>query len=462
MVAFACLLPLLLGAGALMTVSGRPDGPAGWLRVAGEGWLLGLLMIAGLMMLPGLVPARVFPVLWLPVLVAGLVLLALGLRRPRQNAPLLPARPQEWPLAAAALVLLGLHAVLLWSEARMLPTLAWDAWSTWLFKARAWFDQPAFVPFVDFQRALDAPAEAALPTLAPHYPNAVPRFAVWIASASGSWSGAEVRGLWPLAWAALGAVCFGGLRALGGGLALAALATAALLSLPLLNHHAALAGYADIWMAALTLMAALRLAQWQRYRRWPDALLFFVFVALLPTIKLEGGVWASGLVGAALLMLLPARLRLPGVSIASLLVLALAWGKGFAVPMPGAGWLRVSWGEIVVPGIGALELYWRPVWREVLSALYLLPNWHLLWYMAPPVMLLGLGRIRSSAEAQALGWFLLYALLFLFGLFFLTDASRWAENLTSVNRVLLQVVPVVVVLMALALRPVPAAADTGR
>lgn len=460
----AYLLPLLLGSASVLAVAGRPVAPSGWLRILGEGWLLGMLMISALMMIPGLVPVDVFRVLALPVTAMAVLILLIARRRrlwlmPDASQLPAPAAPSEWPWATLALVVILLHAVALWWEARLLPTLAWDAWSTWLFKARVWFGQPAFLPFVEPATALAQVGGKALPTLAPHYPNAVPRFVVWAASANGEWSGQAIRGLWPLLWLSLGASCFGGLRALGLGLAAAALATAALLSLPLINHHVALAGYADLWLASLTMMAALRLAAWQRYARPRDALLFLLFAALLPMIKLEGMVWMAGLLGAAVLSRFAPRLRLPLVALIVVVALVLVRGPGLFLPLLGAGWLEIHWGEMLVPGVGTLELFWRPVWREVLSALFVLPNWHLLWYAVPLILVLGARRLRAAPDAQTLGWFLLYALTFLGGLFFLTEASRWAENLTSVNRVLLQVVPVVIVLAALAFRDAPAPAD---
>lgn len=463
----AYLLPLLLGSACLLAVAGRPQTPSGWMRVLGEGWLVGMLMIAALMMLPGLVPAEVFRVLAPPVaLSAGLVLLIARRRRawltPDAIQLPMPARPSDWPWAALALVVIGLHAFALWWEARLLPTLAWDAWSTWLFKARVWFGQPAFLPFVDPATAMAQADGTGLATLAPHYPNAVPRFVVWATSATGEWSGQAIRGLWPLLWLAMGASCFGGLRALGLSLAAAALAAAALLSLPLINHHVALAGYADLWLASLTMLAALRLAAWRRCARRSDALLFLVFAGLLPMIKLEGMVWMAGLLGAAGLSLFAPRLRLPLVGLIVMVAFVLVRGPGLYLPLFGAGWLEIHWGEMLVPGVGTLELFWRPVWREVLSALFVLPNWHLLWYAAPLILLLGAPRLKTAPDAQALAWFLLYALAFLAGLFFLTEASRWAENLTSVNRVLLQVVPVVIVLAALAFRESPVTPDKSQ
>lgn len=448
----AYLLPILLGAALIWCISGRPLGVLAWLRTCAEGWLLGLMLISVLMMWPGLAPAEVFKVLALPVLVVSCIALYVAFRRGHRQPTPVAVVPQEWPFAAVALAVIALHALPLWMEARVLPTLAWDAWSTWLFKAHMWFEQPEFLPFVAPAAALAQSDGVVLPALAPHYPNSVPRFAVWVASANGAWSGEVVRALWPALWLALGAVCLGGIRSLGAGLAVGAVATAALLSLPLVNHHAALAGYADLWLATFTLMAALRLAAWKRSAGRADAALFLVYAALLPAIKLEGAIWMLGLLGAAALSVVPSRRQPWIVAGATLSLLAVVASVGLALPLPGLGWLELRWGEAIVPAVGTLQLYWRPVWREVLGALFLLPNWHLLWYALPVVMLFGWQRLRRSADARALGWFLLYALGFLAGLFFLTDASHWAENLTSVNRVLLQVVPVVVVFAALAFR----------
>jgi hypothetical protein len=50
---------------------------------------------------------------------------------------------------------------------------------------------------------------------------------------------------------------------------------------------------------------------------------------------------------------------------------------------------------------------------------------------------------------------LLIDFAFLFVLFFLTTASAWAQDFTSANRLILQLVPSVLVLAATLLRPLP-------
>ncbi len=458
----ALLLPLALGLGLIALIGGRPVGAWAWLRLLGEGFLLGLLVVAGLMMVPGIRPADSFAVLALPIAAFTVGLFALARRPMPQPLPDAAQSPLETALASMALGLMGLHLLPLWQEACQLPTLPWDAWSTWMYKARAWFEQEAFLPFVDPAAAVAQPGREALATLAPHYPNAVPRFAVWVASAQGEWSGMAVRLLWPVLWLALGACCYGGLRALGLASAAAAAATAALLSLPLLNHHVALAGYADLWLATLLLMAALRLAAFVRERRRADAALALVFALLLPTIKLEGAVWLLGLLATAAIMLMPRATRTPVVLAAIVLVAVLATTTGLAVPVPGLGMVALAWGEAIIPGVGTLELHWRPVGTEVFATLFRLPNWHLLWYVWPALLAWRWRALRDDPAAAALAWFMLYAAAFLFALFFFTDASRWAENLTSVNRVLLQIVPTAIALAALGFRASSARDDRSR
>ena len=68
--------------------------------------------------------------------------------------------------------------------------------------------------------------------------------------------------------------------------------------------------------------------------------------------------------------------------------------------------------------------------------------------------------LRARCDLAALGGFLALGYAFLFVLFFLTDAAAWAENFTSVNRVLLHIVPVTVAWLSL-LWAAPALRDTA-
>jgi hypothetical protein len=65
-------------------------------------------------------------------------------------------------------------------------------------------------------------------------------------------------------------------------------------------------------------------------------------------------------------------------------------------------------------------------------------------------------RFREDPAARSLGLMLLIDFTLLSALFFLTAASAWAEDFTSANRLILQLVPSVVALAAVLLRPIGA------
>lgn len=453
-VVLALLLVLLPGGALAALALGRVRGAAAWAGVLGSGWVLGAMAVALATHLPDTVPAHAFTATapWL----LGLLLLAAGAawwrHRRRAGAALAPSpaigvsRDPVWWLLLA---LLAAHLVLATLQAHALPTIPWDAWTTWLGRAKSWYGADAFAGFLTPAQWLVAAEPGARATLAPHYPEAISRLAVWIASAAGRWDTGAVQLPWPLLGTALALGLYGHLRRAGVMPRPAMVASFACLSLPLLNAHMTLAGYADLWLATSVAFALLHWINWRRARVGGDLVLAVVFALLLPLIKLEGAVWLACLLAAALWSLLPARGQwwIPAAAVAAVAI-ALAFG-GVAVPLPGLGLVRLAWGEVSIPAIGTLALYWRPVGREVLESLLALGNWHLLWLVVPAVFALRWRVLHADAALRGAAAFLVLGYLFLFVLFFFTDAAAWAENLTSVNRVLLHVVPATIAVLAL-------------
>jgi hypothetical protein len=245
-------------------------------------------------------------------------------------------------------------AVAIWMQATSLPTLTWDAWNAWLAKSKAWYYAGQFLPVRGFDDWLQASPGSAITTTAWVYPEALPRYVSWVVSAAGTWSDAAAQSPWPAAWMALGLSCFGLLGLAGCRTSVAAVATTALLTLPLITAHASLAGYMDLWLAAMLLLAGSHWLRWHRSRFWRDAVFAVLCAGLLPAIKAEGAIWMLCLSAATVLVLLPRWLRWGMVLLGPLLwAVALPFG-GLRVPLPGLGWLRLGWGEVEIPTRGVM------------------------------------------------------------------------------------------------------------
>ena len=370
------------------------------------------------------------------------------------------AVPAHRGASIAILALLIVFGLLILLQASALPSLAWDAWNAWQAKAKGWVHADGFLPTLGPNVWLAAESGTGLAVIAPNYPDTLPRLAVWLASAAGGWNEAAVHLLWPGLWLGLGLALFGYQRAAGVLRLQAGLVTGFVLTMPLVVAHAALAGYADLWVAGMLLLAFAQCERWLRTRRWTDAVLAVLAAALLPALKLEGAIWLVCLVAAMVLTVLPRRWRWIALGAGVVVwAVSLPFG-GLSVPLPGLGWVKFAWGVAVVPGHGTMQLFWRPVTDAVFDALFLRRNWSLLWYLVPFALWQSRAVLTRRPGLGALAWFFGLGFAFLALLFFFTDASQWVENLTSLNRVLLQIVPAFVFWLSLLWAGRAAAADT--
>lgn len=444
--AVAWLVPLLLGTALVALASGRRPWP-GWAASTGGGITLGMLLCALAIDLLGPVEVTSIRTLLLPLLlVAGTVLAVVAATRRRAVAPVTSAPTSRLhPLAWGLLVLLAAHAWLIVGEVLLRPPYPWDAWAIWLLKPKAWMLEGRIVPFVDFARWL-ADSSGSLRTAdAWAYPEAIAHLAIWFAAAWGGWNAIAVDVAWFVLWVALLLGCHGHLRNLGLDRTRALVATYALGSLPLLDVHVALAGYADLWVAATLAFACLHWLHWLERRGRGDLVLALAFACLLPTIKLEGWAWLLILVGTMVYERMPPRMR----RVALLLAPFIGAGAASASLMhwPPFGWLLDRLGL----GLdAATQMAHAPaVIAATAIGLFAQYNWHLFWFAVALTLALRWRVLLQSHALRVLGLFLLLGCGFLFVLFVLTPAGRWAESFTVVNRLGLQVVPAMLVFTAL-------------
>jgi len=146
---------------------------------------------------------------------------------------------------------------------------------------------------------------------------------------------------------------FYGQARLWGASALTALVfTWLLLSLPLLDTHVALAGYADLWLAAVFGLAAIAFFPMGAEWRPPAGGVGGAARLACPLIKLEGAVWLLLFIPALMAARLRGWLLLALVVVAAALVLSWWLAGGVTFAMPGLGEFVLKPDLIQIPYLG--------------------------------------------------------------------------------------------------------------
>jgi hypothetical protein len=445
----ALLLPWMAMALSLRWAWMEPA-PGRWPMLLGYGYLLGMIGIAGLLWLQGTLG-------WplgggMPLTVSGLLLLAALVLQYRWRSRDGIAVTREsgefnlWQGLVFALILAGVIArwVGLALEVWWQPLFPWDAWTTWGARAKVWSELQTLAPFVSPEAWL-ADTTGTFHTIgAWGYPATISLVAAWPTLVLGTWNETAANLPWLGVPLALGLGFYGQARIWGASSLTALVFVWLVLSMPLLNTHVALAGYADVWMATAYGLALMAFLQWVRTgdkrQGWLAILLMLVCVA----IKREGLVWAALFIPA----LLAARLGKFSLLILGGVLVALGgllWVLGgLAFEVPGLGVIRLSAELIQLPFIGEMRLENHAPWEPVLRQYFLYSNWHLFSYLVLCSLVaacVGIWRDPEKAWQRAgLAW-ALGSLAALYFLFFWTDAYLWAVKATSINRLLLHFMP---------------------
>ncbi len=329
----------------------------------------------------------------------------------------------------ALLAWLVLRFLLLFAEVAWKPLYPWDAWTQWGTKARVWYELGRLVPFEAAEVWL-ASDGASYFDAAPHYPGTVPLLQVIASVALGRWDDALMNvPFWMLA-VALACAVFGALRAMHFGPSGALIGAWLVASLPLTNVHVALAGYADLPLAAFLTVAVLAVLRWLDDRETGDAVLAVLLLAACPLIKVPGRIWVLTLVPGLLVAFLPRH------------------GKKLVA----AGFAAVLFALLVLAQTNPVILNYRlhldfaPEWGALADSYFLLGNWHLLWYGAIAAALLGWRQLMSPRLAP-FTMVIAAGGIFLFVVFAFTNARAWVADQTTVNRATLHLAPLVTVWM---------------
>lgn len=439
--AIELLLPQMfaLVGGTLAVRFAFATGWASWVCALGYGYVVGQVLGAVGLYISGTLG---FGVRFLPgaaVQVALCVLLATVLRRslrgdmnvPYAVAPLRAEAVGKWVALVIAAVLL-FRVAMLGLEATAQPLYPWDAWQQWGTKARVWFETGELKRFVSPDEWLEISSgtkDAVYTDANPRYPPLVPLIQVWALGPTHTWDDSAIGLTWAALLVALGVAMAGQLYRVAGYWPLALGAAYMALSLPILDTHAALAGYADLPLSVMFCLAFMAAAAWVRFRRKGDAAMAILLLAFLPLFKRPGIAWS--LTFLPFLMFAVVRHPLRPMLRAVLL---------FAVV--GAAAL------IVVHMIGAQTADLGDSFESLMANLFAWENWHLLWYLVILLLVLYRNQRWSNALSVA-GSTLGLGVAFLAAVFWGTNLSASIADATTLNRALLPLGPAMCFFLAL-------------
>ena len=343
--------------------------------------------------------------------------------------------------------LIAAHLVMQFLEIVWRPLFPWDAWTQWATKARVWYETSRLAPFSDVATWLGGNTYI---DAAPAYPANVPLMQVWACITIGSWDDSLMNMPSVFFAAGLAVALYGQMRYAGRGALLSISAAYAALSLPILDTHVALGGYADFPLAVYFSLSAIALWQWSICRDRRQLVLAVILAIACPLTKNPGWAWLATLIPALVVAFLPARgvLVVGALSLTGLL-LAVAFGRADVT----------VWGYHVG---GTYHAVWEPIWQNY----YQFANWHLLWYVLPVLMLWNARRLfRPPLVAGTM--IVMCGFAFLFIVFSFSNAAAWVTDYSTVNRATLHFAPLLVFYLFFLLREnrasmiQPTTADAG-
>lgn len=443
-----------------------------WLLV-GHGYFVGLFfttLVLRILDLAG-VELRALPVASILLLATAALSTScyLGQRRasPVPQPGITSEPPWQTLLAILLLALIGLRFLTVGQEALLRPLFAWDAWMNWSPKAILYFYSGELVEFTRPKLWLAQAEDASLYTLgnsaAWKYPITVPLIQYWGMLSAGTHETSLAYIHWPLLPLGLGLALFGHLRLAGVRTLLSLLACYALLSLPYINVHSALVGYADLWLAASFGLGVFAIYAWHRHKSLPYAALAIAYAAVCASLK------NPGIIACAILLVCftVASMNLSNRSLIVLAVLAALASAtilhlGINMDVPVLGRVSLAADRIELPLLGNFRLRFHPVQGAFLQTIFQSMNWHLLW----PLFLLLAASASVTRQSDHSQRFVLLAVLlllvFIAVVFFFTKYHRAATSFVTLNRALLYAVPAMVFYIFLRIHTLVASGQNKR
>ncbi len=448
----ALTLPWITGALTLVALerSNRKNNHSSLPKQIGYGFFAGYLMLYGLMRLSFSLTGNL-ELKWIMGALAALSLVALlVVRYQRQGrssghalADINTSSVLEKTAFIAITVLIVTHLTFNLLETVWVPLLPWDAFSTWTYAAKVWFYTGDLISFVPPPQWLAQPDSPAYTSHAYNYPIFSSLMQLWPVANLGKWSETLINLPQFCCGIAIGMALFGECRQQGASRLIALSVCYLFLSIPLVNTHLSLGGYADIWLAGFTGLGFIKLMTGLKEHQ-PIAIaggLLLIATGIL--IKNEGMIWFLLALLTIAIFQLSSRQILSVLAAAAAAIITCLLLKTSSLELGSLGRVGYFEGKIFLPNMPGIVFEYHNVWHAYLKNFFLMGSWNLLWLLVFASLIAAL--IPPYTPTKKLVAILI--LIFLAGqffIFFLTDQARWARQYTALNRLPLHFSPALI------------------
>ncbi len=339
----------------------------------------------------------------------------------------------SWALVGQIIIIAisTVHLYLIAINVSIKPLFAWDSWATWSVKARTWFELKQIVAFGDRTTWLSGVDNSLHALDAWNYPDTVPLIQTWVALMIDQWDDSLVNIPWVFCFISLGIGFYGQLKFLEISNLLKAVGVYLIISLPLVNTHVALAGYADLWLCSAYTLTVLALIQSLITKSRSQLALAILAMFCVALFKTEGVVLLLTLLPIWIVVKSPSTILTKLAIISCVAILAMIGAITLFSPI-----------ELNLPYLGKFLINYHSVWDAVIINYFELPSWHLLGYLTVIGFLYSCFTKSLTLLQRKLVLTPLITLVgYLFVLFFLTQNYTWAQQYSSINRITLHLLP---------------------
>lgn len=333
-------------------------------------------------------------------------------------------------------ILVVLASAFIYWNAYMLPNIAWDSWAVWEGKAEQWIIHGLNANIVRWEQWLDN--DQALFNQAANYPDGL-SLVYYLPKLLVNQGFAVTHVVYFFAFAMMTLLLVKRVAKFGASIYLQAFMVLIIYTTPIISNHLMMQGYADIWLAMYVLLIMLTLMDFKETGHAGIGIALLCYLITLPMLKLEGWIWLLLFVVSYALVWLWQNQHKNWV-IGGTLLLLLVFVSGvinFSFPF---GDVIINHQEIVIFNIINTPIQFVNITEQLLISFFWQNNWSLLWLGLPFLIFTFFSQSHDQASHVAQVFFIAALLCFLF-LFYFTEASKWALDLTAINRLVLQLTP---------------------